>query len=203
MEERCFQTIDLPISRPRALSPYRSSRIGYSVLPLAVDIAANRGADHGAKTVIRRWRAVVHGLLDDVGALHVIGPLHYDAAVVIAAVRVAVMVAKVPCSLQHGLRLNGVVEPLLQAVGCTLTASVEGHLCCGSAGTYSILQPAIAEQLLERKLHNLTADAPQLIATANIGCQLQLAKDSPVPVRHWLEIVADRIGYPRGALSPH
>lgn len=98
-----------------------------------------------------------------------------------------------PCSLQHGLRINGAIESLLEAVGCTLAPSLEGHLCCGSAGTYSILQPAIAESLLARKLHNLALAKPAMIATANIGCQLHLAKDATVPVRHWLEILADRI----------
>jgi len=98
-----------------------------------------------------------------------------------------------PCSLQHGMRLKGRVELLLQRAGYQLAPVSEGHLCCGSAGTYSLLQPALAGQLGSRKLDKLMASQPQAIASANIGCIMHLQKDSPVPVRHWLEILADRL----------
>ncbi len=99
-----------------------------------------------------------------------------------------------PCSLQHGLKGNGRVEPLLEAAGYTLTPVREPHLCCGSAGTYSLLQPAVSEALLKRKLEGLDAPGVSAIATANIGCQLHLTKESKHPVRHWLELVADAAG---------
>jgi len=94
-----------------------------------------------------------------------------------------------PCTLQHGQRLNGVVEKLLQDLGVELSPVAEPHLCCGSAGTYSMLQPELAGQLRERKLKALQASAPAQIVTANIGCLVHLASASSVPVRHWIELI--------------
>lgn len=95
-----------------------------------------------------------------------------------------------PCTLQHGLKLRGIVEPLLERAGYTLTRVADGHLCCGSAGTYSLLQPQISRQLKADKLSALQADAPDLIATANIGCLMHLAAGADRPVRHWIELLA-------------
>ena len=99
-----------------------------------------------------------------------------------------------PCTLQHGLKLRGIVEPLLQRAGYTLTRVADGHLCCGSAGTYSLLQPKISRQLKDNKLDALQADAPDLIATANIGCLMHLASGADRPVRHWIELLAEATG---------
>ena len=96
-----------------------------------------------------------------------------------------------PCTLQHGQSLQGVIESILTRLGFTLTEVPDAHLCCGSAGTYSILQPKISSQLLTNKLEALDAGGPQLIATANIGCQLHLGSKARVPVVHWLELLAD------------
>jgi len=98
-----------------------------------------------------------------------------------------------PCTLQHGQRVAGRVEPLLVAAGCTLEPTREGTLCCGSAGTYSILQPELSLELRRRKIAALTTGAPEVIATANIGCLEHLRAVSPVPVRHWIEIVAEAL----------
>jgi glycolate oxidase iron-sulfur subunit len=98
-----------------------------------------------------------------------------------------------PCTLQHGQRIAGRVEALLDSAGCTLTPTSEATLCCGSAGTYSILQPALSGELRKRKIAALTGGGPEVIATANIGCLEHLRAGSPVPVRHWIEIVADSI----------
>jgi len=98
-----------------------------------------------------------------------------------------------PCTLQHALKITGSVEPLLAAAGYTLTAVAERHLCCGSAGTYSILQPQLSQQLLEAKCRALTQDSPDVIATANIGCLEHLRTGTAVPVRHWIELIAERI----------
>ncbi len=94
-----------------------------------------------------------------------------------------------PCTLQHGQRLNGVVEHLLQQCGYQLTAVSDAHLCCGSAGTYSILQGRLATALRDNKLAALQADAPQLIATANIGCLAHMSGQATVPVLHWVELL--------------
>ncbi|MCB1866821.1 MAG: glycolate oxidase subunit GlcF [Chromatiales bacterium] len=94
-----------------------------------------------------------------------------------------------PCTLQHGQRLGGRTETLLEAAGFELTRVADSHLCCGSAGTYSILQRDWSQRLRSNKLKNLRAGAPALIATANIGCQLHLAEADGVPVVHWLELL--------------
>ena len=97
-----------------------------------------------------------------------------------------------PCSLQHGLGGAGRIEALLQAAGAKLCAVADSHLCCGSAGAYSVLQPVISGELRARKLTALTADFPAVIATANIGCMLHLEGAAKQPVRHWLEILDAR-----------
>ncbi len=94
-----------------------------------------------------------------------------------------------PCTLQHGQKLGGRVEALLRRLGFRLTALPDAHICCGSAGTYSLLQPEWATELRNRKLDNLQSGHPELIATANIGCQTHLATGTDLPVRHWLELL--------------
>ncbi len=94
-----------------------------------------------------------------------------------------------PCTMQHGLGLNNRVERLLAKIGYQICRIEEAHLCCGSAGTYSILQPAISKQLQQNKVQALTVDQPDIIATANIGCQLQLAQGNRTPVVHWIELI--------------
>jgi glycolate dehydrogenase iron-sulfur subunit len=98
-----------------------------------------------------------------------------------------------PCSLQHGLQLGGRVEEILEAVGLELAPVADGHLCCGSAGTYSILQPELSAQLKANKLVALRANQPDVIATANIGCLVHLAGSAGPPVRHWVEIFESRL----------
>lgn len=94
-----------------------------------------------------------------------------------------------PCSQQHGLKQVGQVQDILSRVGFELAATRDDHLCCGSAGTYSILQSETSERLRERKRAALTGDRPDLIVTANVGCQLHLADEAGPPVCHWLELL--------------
>lgn len=94
-----------------------------------------------------------------------------------------------PCTLQHGQRLTGVVEALLSGLGFEVTEVADGHLCCGSAGTYSILQPELSKQLRDNKLARLQETEPELIVTANVGCQLHLQSASEIPVKHWIELL--------------
>ncbi len=98
-----------------------------------------------------------------------------------------------PCSLQHAQQLKGIVEPLLQQMGYELTPVPDAHLCCGSAGTYSILQPELSQRLLKNKIENLNLGKPCLIATANIGCQIHIQTATALPVKHWIELVAERL----------
>jgi len=94
-----------------------------------------------------------------------------------------------PCTLQHGQRVRGRVEAILQASGMELVPFDESHLCCGSAGTYSILQKSMADRLRDRKLENIHLGKPDMIATANIGCLLHLQSGTDIPVRHWIELL--------------
>jgi glycolate oxidase iron-sulfur subunit len=94
-----------------------------------------------------------------------------------------------PCSLQHGQQIRGKVEALLARAGYELTEVPDAHLCCGSAGSYSILQPGLSAQLRARKLAALVAGGPEAIATANIGCLAHLQGGAGVPVRHWIELL--------------
>jgi glycolate oxidase iron-sulfur subunit len=94
-----------------------------------------------------------------------------------------------PCTLRNGLKLGGRVEALLARLGYQPAPVRDAHLCCGSAGPYSLMQPAFAKALRAEKLAALTEGEPSAIVTANIGCRMHLAETSPVPVRHWLEAV--------------
>jgi glycolate oxidase iron-sulfur subunit len=98
-----------------------------------------------------------------------------------------------PCTLQHAQKLGGAVESVLGRLGFTLSPVRDPHLCCGSAGTYSITQPALATQLRDDKLDALEAGHPEQIVTANIGCQTHLAGAGRTPVRHWIEIVDEAL----------
>ena len=94
-----------------------------------------------------------------------------------------------PCTLQHGQKLGGAVEALLSGLGFNLTSVPDGHLCCGSAGTYSLTQPELSRQLRDNKLNALESGHPEVIVTANIGCQSHLDGAGRTPVRHWIELV--------------
>lgn len=94
-----------------------------------------------------------------------------------------------PCTLQHGQKITGVVEALLAAAGYEVQIPLESNLCCGSAGTYSLLEPGIAAQLRNRKLGHLQAGKPDALATANIGCLTHLQSGTDVPVKHWIELL--------------
>ena len=97
-----------------------------------------------------------------------------------------------PCSLQHGLKLRGVVESILGDAGFTLTPVPDAHLCCGSAGTYSLLHPAIANRLRDDKVRALESGAPAAVATANVGCLAHIGAGTRLPIRHWVEVVESR-----------
>jgi len=94
-----------------------------------------------------------------------------------------------PCTLQHAQKLGGAVESVLTRLGFNLTTVPDAHLCCGSAGTYSLTQPTLARQLREQKLNALESGHPDVIVTANIGCQAHLDGAGRTPVRHWIELV--------------
>ena len=98
-----------------------------------------------------------------------------------------------PCTLQHGQKIRGQVEALLQSLGAEVLPFNEGHFCCGSAGTYSVLQPELAYELRDRKLRNLHAARPNVILSANIGCITHLQSGTEMVVEHWIEWVDRRL----------
>jgi glycolate oxidase iron-sulfur subunit len=100
---------------------------------------------------------------------------------------------QLPCTLQHGQQIRGLAESVLAAAGFELTPVADGHLCCGSAGTYSIVQPALSARLKANKLAALHAGSPQAIVTANIGCLSHLQSGTTLPVQHWIVVLEQRL----------
>jgi glycolate oxidase iron-sulfur subunit len=101
------------------------------------------------------------------------------------------------CSMQHGLGLRGESKRLLADAGFEVREPAEGHLCCGSAGTYSILQPELATRLRDRKVANLEATAPEIIAAGNIGCLTHISGGTQVPMVHTVELLDWATGGPK------
>ena len=93
-----------------------------------------------------------------------------------------------PCTLQHGQKLPGLVENVLRKLGHVVLPVSDAHLCCGAAGTYSLLQPEMSQQLREEKVSALMAARPEVIVSANIGCITHLGAAAGVPVKHWIEL---------------
>ncbi len=120
-----------------------------------------------------------------------LAPLLKDKVQLSAARRVAY---HPPCTLQHGQKSSGLVETHLAALGFEVQiAAEESHLCCGSAGTYSVLQPELAGRLRDRKLQNLSALQADCIVSANVGCILHLQSGTTTPVRHWVEVLDEAL----------
>jgi len=139
-----------------------------------------------AKQVVERTRDLAEWL-----------PAEIDAAIAAGRLRAAPssrVVFHPPCTLQHGQKVRGVVEALLTRLGATVLPVGESHLCCGSAGTYSVLQPQLSGELRARKLGHLTAGKPELILSANIGCITHLQAGTGTPVRHWIEWLDEQMG---------
>jgi glycolate oxidase iron-sulfur subunit len=98
-----------------------------------------------------------------------------------------------PCTLQHGQQIKGVTEGVLRDLGFELKPFAESHLCCGSAGAYSVLNPDIAYSLRDRKLSHIAPSQPDVIASANIGCITHLQSGTQTPVRHWIETLDEHL----------
>lgn len=136
----------------------------------------------------RRLSALVKDIAEIVSAEWREGPQH-DVPPPAQPLRIAFQSS---CSLQHGEKLNGIVEKLLKRAGYRLMPVQYPFMCCGAAGTYSILQRELSVSLREQKLKTLLAGKPMAIATANIGCLAHLALAAPVPVHHWIEFLDER-----------
>jgi glycolate oxidase iron-sulfur subunit len=101
------------------------------------------------------------------------------------------------CSLQHGQKISQEPVSLLTAAGFTVVSVPEGHICCGSAGTYNVLQPKLADELRSRKVANIESVAPDIVAAGNIGCIIQIRSGTPVPVVHTVELLDWASGGPK------
>ncbi len=106
------------------------------------------------------------------------------------------------CSLQHGQQVKSAPKDLLKRAGFSVVEPADSHLCCGSAGTYNLMQPVISEQLRDRKVATLTATAPDVIAAGNIGCMMQIGSGTALPVVHTVELLDWATGGPRPAAMP-
>ena len=120
--------------------------------------------------------------------IEVLEALPLEAAAPPARPRIAI---HEPCSLQHGLKLAGRIPALLRRLGYEPLPVADGHLCCGSAGAWSLMNPEMAGRLAEGRVAALTAQAPDAVFTANIGCWMHLSAHAPTPLRHWLEAIED------------
>jgi glycolate oxidase iron-sulfur subunit len=159
----------------------------------------------GCGTMVRDYGHLLRGDPAYAARAARISELSRDISEVVAAERAAVaektrgrppqkLAFHSPCSLQHGLKIRGVVEPILADAGFKLTHVHDAHLCCGSAGTYSITQPELSQQLLKGKVRSLESGRPELIATGNIGCLAHIQSGTSTPVRHWIELLDERMG---------
>jgi glycolate dehydrogenase iron-sulfur subunit len=106
------------------------------------------------------------------------------------------------CSLQHGQKLHSIAPDLLRAAGCSVLEIPEGHICCGSAGTYSMLEPGMSAQLRDRKARNIESVGPDVIAAGNIGCITQIGQGTGIPIVHTVELLDWATGGPRPARLP-
>ena len=138
--------------------------------------------------------AIVSALAKDVS--EVLADVGLTEAVVETGQRVTYHAA---CSLQHGQRVRSQPKELLEKAGFDVKEAAEGHLCCGSAGTYNMLQPEIATRLRDRKLANIAVTAPEIIAAGNIGCITQIASAGSIPVVHTVELLDWATGGPKPA----
>ena len=139
--------------------------------------------------------AKVSALFRDISVVIAAERVHIEALAPAwaASARMPALAFHSPCTLQHGLRITNVVESLLTRMGFKLTHVPDAHRCCGSAGVYSLLQKSLANRLLQKKIADLESGAPDMIVTANIGCLLHLQSGTQAPVKHWIEVLADRL----------
>ncbi len=160
-----------------------ASGCGTTVKDYAHMLAQERGYARRAEEIARITQDVTEFLID----------YEQDAPQNWSSIKVAYHSA---CSMQHGQRVNEAPRALLKQAGYTVLEVPEGHICCGSAGTYNILQPKIAEELRDRKVRNIKAVKPDVIAAGNIGCITQIAQGTDIPIVHTVELLDWALGGP-------
>ncbi|ROL75657.1 glycolate oxidase subunit GlcF [Pseudomonas vranovensis] len=155
----------------------------------------------GCGAFIKDYAQLLHGDAQYAGKARRVSELARDLVEVVAAEPLdklachsgQLVAVHCPCSLQHAQKLGGSVEALLKRLGFNLSNVPDGHLCCGSAGTYSLTQPQLARQLRDNKLDALESGRPDVIVSANIGCQTHLDGAGRTPVRHWIELLDEAL----------
>ncbi|WP_433884742.1 glycolate oxidase subunit GlcF [Pseudomonas vranovensis] len=155
----------------------------------------------GCGAFVKDYAKLLHGDGQYAGKARRVSELARDLVEVVAAEPLdklachsgQLLAVHCPCSLQHAQKLGGSVEALLKRLGFNLSNVPDGHLCCGSAGTYSLTQPQLARQLRDNKLDALESGRPDVIVSANIGCQTHLDGAGRTPVRHWIELVDEAL----------
>ncbi|CAK9889957.1 MULTISPECIES: glycolate oxidase subunit GlcF [Pseudomonas] len=155
----------------------------------------------GCGAFVKEYAKLLHGDAQYADKARRVSELARDLVEVIAAQPLEklachselVLAVHCPCSLQHAQKLGGSLEALLKHLGFNLSNVPDGHLCCGSAGTYSLTQPVLATRLRDNRLDALESGHPDLIVSANIGCQTHLDGAGRTPVRHWIELLDEAL----------
>jgi len=193
--ETCCGSLDLHLGdEPAALQRMRQNID--AIYPLLDEVAAVISTATGCGVTIKDYARFLAGDTAYAEKAARVAACTMDVSEYLAAQALPLTAARdarvawhTPCSMQHGQQITGVVEKLLSAAGYELTTVPDAHLCCGSAGTYAVLQPQMSEQLRRAKLDALQAQQPDVIATANVGCQVHLQQASEVAVLHWVELL--------------
>ena len=199
-DESCCGSVDYHLSAPEA-GRDKMRRLIDQLHPVLNDYDAIVSTASGCGATLKEYEQILQydlGYKSKAGdvvekicdASELLAEFDFSIAADAPACRVAY---HAPCTLQHGQKLPGAVEAILAKAGFDLVRVADAHLCCGSAGTYSVTHPKIAGQLLDQKLAHLQQHQPEIIATANVGCQLHIGSRANVPVVHWIELLAKAI----------
>ena len=196
VQEACCGALDLHLGDTRAALHYVRRNVD-NFFPLLEEVEAIISTASGCGVTVKDYGRLLANDPDYAARAAAVAAKTLDVSEYLdcgkfnftAALDVTKVAWHAPCTLQHGQQLGVEVERLLCAAGYELTPVPDAHLCCGSAGTYSILQTHFAEQLRDNKLAALVSGEPEVIVTANVGCQGHLAVDSKIPVMHWIELL--------------
>ncbi len=196
INEGCCGALDYHLSAHNA-GIDRMKRVVDQLYPMLPQAEAIVSSATGCGVTIKEYPEMLKHLPDYAARAQAIVEKLRDPVELLADLKLSLpggsVAVHTPCSMQHGLKLQGQLEALLTRWGFTVHSHAEAHLCCGSAGSYSILQPELSARLRTRKLGHLEGAGAAQIVTANIGCQMHLGAQSTQPVHHWLEAVAAQL----------
>jgi len=202
--ETCCGAIDYHMAETKSAEKYIKSNIDKWWLAIEKDAEAIISTASGCGAMIKDYGYILRDDPEYADKAAHISSLTKDISEVIGSKEMMKLKSSIklpskklafhnPCTLQHGQNLKQITEELLEQFGFCLTAVPDSHVCCGSAGVYSLLQPEISQQLKDKKINALESGHPDTIATANIGCLLHLQQATEIPVKHWIELLAECI----------